>query len=508
MNHTAETLPDNTALLKEIILKQAQRIASLEEFIRLEKQQRYGASSEKSVDQGELFNEAEAIVEESVAHEDVAVEIGVGDNAIAPKSKPVRKPLPAELPRIRQVYELPLEERHCACGCTLTEIGEEISEQLEVIPAQLRVIQHVRKTYACKGCEENIKTADKPPQLLPKSNASAATLAYAITAKYQDGLPLYRLSNILQRAGIELSRQTLSDWVINTAERLMPVIQQLQQMLHQGPVIHCDETRVQVLHEPDKPPQSNSYMWVQRGGPVKKPIILFHYDSSRSGQVPLRLLNGYQGALMTDGYEGYNAIAQQSGVTHLCCLVHLRRKFIEAQKALPANAKSGKVDIAISYIAKLYAIEQQHSQSDSTTRHQARQEQSLPLLQQFKAWLEKTQQGVLPKGKLGEAIAYAQKYWGKLIRYTENGDWPIDNNPAENAIRPFVIGRKNWLFSNTIKGANASAVLYSLIETAKANRHEPYHYLRWLFTELPKTAAGEIERLMPWAVEPLAIRVI
>ncbi len=508
MIHTAESLPDNTALLKEIILQLSQRVASLEEFIRLEKQQRYGASSEKSADQGELFNEAEAIVEACAAQEDVAVETEASDNAVAPKRKPVRKPLPAELPRIRQVYELSLEERHCACGCTLTEIGEEISEQLEVIPAQLRVIQHVRKRYACKGCEENIKTADKPPQLLPKSNASAATLAYAITAKYQDGLPLYRLSNIFQRAGIDLSRQTLSDWVVNTAERLTPVMQLLQQRLHQGPVIHCDETRVQVLHEPNKPPQSNSYMWVQRGGPTDKQVILFHYDSSRSGQVPLRLLNGYHGALMTDGYEGYNAIASQSGITHLCCMVHLRRKFIEAQKALPPNAKSGKIDIALSYIAKLYAIEQQHKESDSTTRHQARQEQSLPLLQQFKAWLDKTQHGVLPKGKLGEALAYAQKYWHKLTRYTENGEWPIDNNPAENAIRPFVIGRKNWLFSNTVKGANASAVLYSLIETAKANQHEPYHYLRWLFTELPKTPEGEIERLMPWSVETMAIRVI
>lgn len=319
MNHTAETLPDNTALLKEIILQQAQRIASLEEFIRLEKQQRYGASSEKSSDQGELFNEAEAIVEESEAHEDIAADIETEANAVAPKRKPVRKPLPAELPRIRQVYELPFEERQCSCGCSLTEIGEEISEQLEVIPAQLRVIQHVPRPTPAKACEENIKTADKPPQLLPKSNASAATLAYAITAKYQDGLPLYRLSNIFQRAGIDLSRQTLSDWVINTAERLTPVMQLLQQRLHQGPVIHCDETRVQVLHEPDKPPQSNSYMWVQRGGPADKQIILFHYDSSRSGKVPLRLLDGYHGALMADGYEGYNAIAQQSGITHLCC---------------------------------------------------------------------------------------------------------------------------------------------------------------------------------------------
>jgi len=238
MIHTAESLPDNTALLKEIILQLSQRVASLEEFIRLEKQQRYGASSEKSAEQGELFNEAEAIVEESAAQKDVEAE--ANDNAVAPKRKPVRKPLPAELLRIRRVYELSLEARQCSCGCSLTEIGEEISEQLEVIPAQLRVIQHVRKTYACKGCEENIKTADKPPQLLPKSNASAATLAYTITAKYQDGLPLYRLSNIFQRAGIDLSRQTLSDWVINTAERLTPVMQLLQQRLHQGPVIHCD----------------------------------------------------------------------------------------------------------------------------------------------------------------------------------------------------------------------------------------------------------------------------
>jgi transposase len=321
MNHTAESLPNNFELLKEIILQQAQRIATLEEFIRLEKQQRYGASSEKSSDQGELFNEAEAIVGESAAQEDVVAEVETEANvsAVVKNNKPVRKPLPAELPRIRQVYELSLEERQCSCGCSLTEIGEEVSEQLEVIPAQLRVIQHVRKTYACKGCEENIQTADKPPQLLPKSNATAGTLAYAITAKYQDGLPLYRLSNIFQRAGIELSRQTLSDWVINTAARLTPVMQLLQQRLHQGPVIHCDETRVQVLHEPDKPPQSNSYMWVQRGGPTASPIILFHYDSSRSGQVPLRLLSGYHGALMTDGYEGYNAIAHQSGITHLCC---------------------------------------------------------------------------------------------------------------------------------------------------------------------------------------------
>ncbi len=478
MNYTDDTLPDNINLLKEIILQQAEKnkilsekISILEEFIRLSKQQKFSSSSEKDSRQGELFNEAEATAENENITEEIdsaADEKPVIENA-SRKNKPVRKPLPADLPRIQHVYELPLEQRQCACGCTLTEIGEDISEQLDIVPAQLRVIQNVRKKYACKACEDTVKTADRLEQFLPKSNASPNTLAYVIINKYQDGLPLYRLSNIFQRMDIDLSRQTLSGWMINAAQRLQPVTQHLQKTLLQSSLIHLDETRVQVLREPDKAAQSQSYMWVQKSRESGKSIVLFHYDSSRSGQVPLRLLDDYRGALMTDGYEGYNAVVSKNKLTHLCCMAHARRKFVDAKKALPAKTKSGKIDVGISVFAKLYAIEQQHKNSDSETRYHARQQHSLPLLLQFKNWLDQTQANVLPKGKLGEAMAYAQKYWRKLTRYVENGDWPIDNNAAENAIRPFVIGRKNWLFSNTVKGADASATLYSLIETAKAN---------------------------------------
>jgi len=507
MKNTTNALPNDVELLKEMILGQQQRILTLEEALRLERFNRFGASSEKAPGQGELFNEAEDCSDE--AESESAAESSDESSAPVAKDKPKRKPLPSNLPRVRKVYELPESELHCSCGCMLTDIGEEISEQLDVIPARFQVIQHVRKKYACKACEDTIKIAQKPAKILPKSNATAGTLAYVITAKYQDGLPLHRLSNIFKRFDVDLSRQTLSDWTLKAAIQCEPVIEQLQKQLNNGPVVHCDETTVQVLKEPDKAAQSKSYMWVQKGGPPGKPVVRFSYDRGRSGQVPLRLLKGYQGALMTDGYTGYNAIAEQEGVTHLCCMAHLRRKFVDAQKSAPKkgkNQRTSKADVAVNYIAKLYAIEKTHSHSDNTTRQTARQEKSAVILQEFRKWIDGSLPKVLPKSKLGEALSYAVKYWGKATRYIENGEWPIDNNPAENAIRPFVIGRKNWLFSNTVNGANASATLYSLIETAKLNMHEPYNYLRWLFTELPKLNNGDVDSLMPWNIDPLAIK--
>ena len=526
MKIAPEILPDDAETLKQMVLEFSRcqkilesekekldtknqilqrRILTLEEYIRLAKQQRFGASSEQSPDQASLFNEAEETQAEDVSEENDTPADSESTESAPRRNKPIRKPLPAHLPRVVKIYELPADQRQCACGCELCEIGEEISEQLEMIPAQFQVIRHVRKKYACRGCEDTVKTAEKPAQMLPKSNATAATLASVITHKYQDGLPLYRQSNIFERMDIDLSRQTLSGWMLGTAQRLVPFATYLHTSLLQGALIYMDETVVQVLHEPDKPEksaQSQSYMWVRRGGPPGKPVVLFDYDSSRSSTVPLRLLAGYEGALMTDGYEGYNAVVKENKLTHLCCMVHLRRKFTDAQKALPPKTRNARIDMALSYIARLFAIEQQHKESDCDTRYRARQDSSQKILQQFKAWLDKTQEEVLPKGKLGEAIGYAQKYWSKLTRYVGNGDWPIDNNVAENAIRPFVVGRKAWLFSNTANGAHASATLYSIIETAKANGHEPYHYLRWLFEKLPQTDESDMESLMPWAVSP------
>jgi len=205
-----------------------------------------------------------------------------------------------------------------------------------------------------------------------------------------------------------------------------------------------DETRVQVLNEPEKSPQSNSYMWVQRGGPPDRPVIHFTYDPGRSTAVPDRLLEGYDGVLMSDGYKPYRLVAAKKKLTHLCCWAHARRKFVEAQKAQP-KGKTGRADKALQLIAKLYAVEKRERYSDAATRHHTRQEESVPVLEQLKSWLEKTQQQVPPKNAIGKAVNYTLEYWPELSRYIDNGTWPIDNNTAENAIRPFVIGRKAWL---------------------------------------------------------------
>lgn len=508
MSSTVEQLPDNLVKLKALLLEERsasvqredklnQKIDMLLEALRLEKHRLYGARSEKDAGQSDLFfDEADVFVD---GDDSVADEHDVADR-ITPikKRKPsVRKPLPPELPRLRHVIELSIEERLCSCGCTLVEIGEDISEQADIIPAQVQVIQHVRKKYACKACDDNIKTAPRADVLLPKSIASGNTMAYIITSKYADGLPLYRLSGILGRYGIDIPRQTLSESVLKVAEKVVPLIEHMKQTLMKSPCLHMDETRTQVLNEPGKTAESNSYMWVQRGGPPGKPLIQFHYDPGRSTATAERLLQGFTGTLMTDGYKPYRQVAKANGITHLCCWAHSRRKFIDAQKAQP-KGKTGKADMAISFIAKLYAAERQTKTRDAVTRHQTRQQISVPVLKQFHQWLIKSQQQVPPKTVLGKAVNYTLEYWPELSRYIENGEWPIDNNPAENAIRPFVIGRKAWLFSNSQRGAKASANLYSLIESAKANGKEPYSYLSWLFEKLPSADLKNIEVLMPW----------
>lgn len=495
---TAADLPDDIAQLKAMLLRERadyqKKLHSLLEEIRIEKQRLYGSSSEKSPDQTELFDEAD-VPAETAADGDESATTPIA--AYSRRKNGTRKPLPDDLPRVRKVIELSEEERQCPCGCTLAEIGEDISEQLDIIPAQVQVIQTVRKKYACKGCEDTIKSAPRPNVLLPKAIASANTMAYVITTKYADGIPLYRQSRILERYHIELSRQTLCESVLKVAEAIKPLIDHLRQHLLSQPLLHMDETRVQVLKEPGKTAQSQSYMWVQKGGPPDQEVVLFNYDPSRSTHTANTLLQGYQGALMTDGYKPYRAVAQANGLTHLCCWAHARRKFMEAKKAQP-KGKSGKADMAISFIAKLYAVEKHTKESDGATRHRTRQSKSVATLKSFHQWLIKTQQQVPPKTALGKAVNYTLEYWPELNRYTENGEWPIDNNTAENAIRPFVIGRKAWLFSNSQRGATGSANLYSMIETAKANGREPYHYLSWLFERLPDANPEELELLMPW----------
>lgn len=504
MSVVDNNLPDDPKLLKQLLAEKEQRIVILEEYVRLHKLKQFGRQSEVSQAQQEMFNEAEFSVEAEayLPPEEEPVPAKV-------KTKPRRQALPAELPRIVIEHDLPEAEKVCACGCQRTEIGDVRSEQLDIIPAKVQVLLHVRKKYACKHCEEGVVTAPLPPQPIPKSNASPGLLAHIATAKFQDAQPLYRQESTLKRAGIDLPRNTTASWMAKSGDLIQPLINLLTERILDYPVLHCDETPLQVLNEPGKASASRSYMWVRVGGPPTQPIRLFHYADSRSGRVARALLGDFEGYLQTDDYAGYTAVVAEKGITHLGCWAHARRYFIQAQKVQPQakkGSKPSKADIAISMIGKLYQIEREIKGADDATKQAIRQEKASPQLNKIRQWLDKVLHTTLPKGQLGKALGYLDKNWHKLIVYVQDGRLNIDNNPAENAIRPFVIGRKNWLFSASVNGAKASANLYSLIETGKANGLEPYAYLRHVFAQLPSAkSVEEIEALLPWNVGDLNI---
>lgn len=287
---------------------------------------------------------------------------------------------------------------------------------------------------------------------------------------------------------------------------VQPLLNLIRDSLLEGPFIHMDETVLQVLKEPDKPSTSNSYMWVQTGGLPDKSVVLFDYDPSRSGDVPVRLLQDYRGYLMTDGYEGYAKVARTDGIEHLVCWAHVRRRFVEAVRVQP-KGKRGRADEAVSLIGRLYKIERDCKDGTDAQRLLIRQQHSIPALNALHDWMTQTLPSVAPSSALGTALSYMKKYWSRLNRYTERGELPIDNNACENAIRPFVVGRKGWLFSDTQAGAHASATIYSLVQTAKANGIEPYSWLRRVLRDLPAAQTPEqIEALMPWNLPELRVK--
>jgi transposase len=476
-------------------------VAKLEEEKRLARAERFAASAERNEHQARLFDEAEqAARAESSAETPAESEIETIEVAAHTKRRPVRKPLPADLPRV--VVEHAPTRTHCDCGAELVKIGSKTSEQLEIIPAQVYVVEHRRPSYRCPCCVDAVpETAPLPPQPIPKSIAGPGFLAHVAVAKYADGLPLYRQSAMFARLGIEQPRQTLACQMVRCGELIQPLIERFKSHACGYDVLHVDETRVQVLKDPEGPSPSEHWMWVLRGGPPRQPVLLFHYDRSRGSTVPVTLLSGYHGYLHTDGYAGYGAITRDPTITGLGCWAHVRRKFIKAQQALPKGQTSPKLHEALSLIGKLYGIERLAKELKPEERYALRQTHATPILTQFKAWLDR--QDVNPQGLLGKAITYTQREWSRLVVYLEDGRLAIDNNIVENAIRPFAIGRKNWLFSDTVAGAKASANLYSLIETAKANGLNEYAYLRYVFTELPKLGANnDPDALLPWNVTP------
>jgi transposase len=515
MNSSHSKLPDDPLLLKEFILSKTeeyeQHIRILEEQVRLLKAKLFGRKSEKLTEeeilQMRLFDEAEDGFEHPSGEE--RVDTTVSEHT---RKKGGRRPLPESLARVDVEHELSEAERQCACGCTMERFGQEVSEKLDIIPASMKVIRHIRYKYACKNCEGveskegAVKTALMPPQIIPQGIASPGLIAHILIGKFADALPFYRQEKIFARIGVDICRATMCNWAIHVGEQCGKLMDLMWEEIRSGPLINIDETPLQVLKEPGRDNTSKSYMWVFRGGDPDKPVLIYRYDPSRAGDVPMELLCEYKGYIQTDGYPGYDAIGEKDEIIHLGCWAHVRRKFMDAVKARKkgSKGKKGYADQALTLIRELYAVEKEVNAKGLSMeeRREIRQGKSKPLLGKFKDMLDEVLPLTPPQGLLGKAVNYSLNQWDRLEGYTENGLLRPDNNLAENAIRPFVVGRKNWLFSGSPRGANASATIYSLIETAKANELEPYRYLRYLFENLPKSKTEEEYRaLLPMNVD-------
>lgn len=511
MNLQADKLPEEPLALKEIIetlFCDNQRLEEknqyLQEYIRLLKNEIFGRKSEKQprVDhhQFPLFGQIE---DEPADEQDAREPIAVSGHS---RIKPGRKPLPADLPRVDVIHDLEESEKICPCGCQLTRIGEEVCEKLDYVPAKVQVQRHIRFKYACPQCEgveddgPTVKIAPMPEQLIAKSTATAGLVTHIVCSKFEDALPLYRQEKIFARLGIDLPRSTMCNWLIKVAQRAQPLMDLLGCEIRSGPVVNADETTVQVLKEPQRADTDKSYMWVFCGGDPQRPSLVFRYHPTRAGQVPLDYLRGYEGYVQCDGYIGYEGIGRQKGVTLVGCWAHARRKFDKVIKARGKSKKQGNADEAMQFIRWLYKVEKKAREQglDTDAIRHLRQLESKPVLDEFKTWLEAKNSITPPQGLLGKAINYALNNWQRLIRYLDDGRLRPDNNRAENAIRPFVVGRKNWLFAGNPDGAKAAAVYYSLIETAKANGLKPYEYLRYLFDRLPLAKTEQdYKKLLP-----------
>jgi transposase len=476
MRINTDTLPNDVDALKRKIAEDHSENCVLKEEDLLLKQRLFGRKSEQLTEQERkqlyLFNEAEDQAAKETA-ETAEEEVVVATHTRAKKRG--RKPLPEHLPRIVVEHDVAEHAKHCACGATKSRIGEETAERLDIVPARIQVIRDVRPKYACRVCEgvedagPTVVIAPPPAYLIPKGIATAGLLAHVLTAKFADATPFYRQTKQFERIGVELSRRTLCSWALQVAEACQPVMAQLRHEVQAGPVLRCDETTVQVVDEPDRRAEQKSYMWLFYGGPPGQPAVEYQYHPTRAGKVAADYVSGYRGCVQTDGFSGYDFLDTLPGVVHMGCWAHARRTFVEVTKV--AGTKGGSAGVAVSTIGKLYAIEKRATAQGLSLeeRVQERKTSAQPILDEFRTWLDRKATQVPPKSLLGKAVHYTLRQWDRLVTYVDHGDLTPDNNLAENAIRPFVVGRKNWLFSGTPAGASASAAIYSLIETAKAN---------------------------------------
>jgi transposase len=449
---------------------------------------RFGAKTEAmSAEQLHLF-------EDNLAEDMAAVEAERSpavNSQPKPRSKAGRQPLPEHLERVDVRHE-PASCTCAHCQGVLTLMRDDITEHLEVIPARFFVTRHIRPQYACRACE-TITAAPVPPAVIDGGMAAPSVLAWVAVGKYLDHLPLYRLAQIADRQGVTLSRSTLSEWIGRIGVALQPLVDRLIERIKQGTVLHADETPVQQL-DPLAGKTKRAYLWAYRSNGLEgdPPMVVFDYQTSRSGQHAAAFLEHWHGSLMVDDYGGYKALFR-AGVTELGCWAHARRKFFDLHAAggHPMAAE------ALARIARLYVAEEQARDMNPHARAEHRAEHSLPTLQAMHQWLTELRPRIANNGALAKAIDYTLKRWPALIRYAQTGHLPIDNNPVENAIRPIAIGKKNWLFAGSERAGKRAAAIQSLFATAKLNGIEPAAWLKETLEKLPTWPNSRIDELLP-----------
>ena len=486
-------LPDDVGLchaligqLHDTLAVQQRELQQLQHYVEQLLRARYGPRSEK-IDPAQLaLFEVQASEElaETNAAESSPAETVVREHR---RHGGGRRPLPADLPRTRVEYPLPPEQLPCpCCGQERTPFGEEVSEQLEFVPASLFVIQHVRLKYACRHCQEQVVVADKPPQPIEKGIPGPGLLAATITSKYGDHLPLYRLEDIFGRHGVDLSRSTLCGWMRQSAELLLPLYDLMARRVLASRVIHTDDTPVPVL-DPKLPHTRTGRFWAYLGD-VRNPYIVYDYTPSRKRDGPAEFLQGYRGYLQADAFGGYDGIytGSHGAILEVGCWAHVRRKFFDCKSLAPRLAHE-----ALARIGELYAVERMAQQRELTADEirALRQTESWPRLEALQEWLERARDEVTPKHPLSQACRYALGNWAALVRYCEDGELAIDNNATERAMRACAIGRKNWLFCGSDGGGRTAAVLFTMTASAKRHEMDPFAWLADAIGRLPHMLA-------------------
>lgn len=472
----------------------------------------FGASSEKLTPADELqyslFNEAEV---ESDKAERESFKTVVKEHT---RSNAGRKKRSTPDETVEVVHDLSDAEKTCpCCGSARPLLKQERSEEFDLVPAKVIRLVHLRNVYGPCKCEafgesdeKMILTAKGPAKIVKGSDFTNRSIALCIAAKYADGIPFARVEKIYARSGLDISRTTLSNLTVLTSLRISPLIEAMERDLKRSPVLLMDETPVQVHRILGKEPTSKSYMWVNYGYRDKRPIVRFLYKPTRAARIPNALLAGYKGYLQTDGYAGYTGIGQSSGIVHVGCFAHIRRKFFEAFESAGKTGESGQM---LELIQELYAIERRlrdrldRGRLDDESFTTTRAVEAAPILARIRAWLDARNGSVVPQSNLGKAVSYALIEWPKASRYIDHALLRPDTNLVESQIRPFVVGRKGWLFMDSPSGATASAAFYSLLQTAQINGHDAVRYLVYVFDQLASRPADtNVDDLLPYVLNP------